>query len=287
MDSHLPSTTPSTTPSGATASARSVFIDFDGTFADHGRVPAAHLDAVQSARAAGHRVFLCTGRPRVFVAPRLRSGVFDGLVCAAGGYAEIDGQVLADRRFPAELGAEVASTLTAADATFFLEAPDRVLTSPASARRLEGFLGHVLGPGEPEPTLEVHQDLTGCSFSKVSVQDGPMPVDQLAEELGPQVGALPNSITGRAGSSGELYLAGVDKSVGIAVVEKHLGLRRADIIAIGDGRNDLEMIGYAGTGVAVEGAPQRVLDAAQLVIPGPASEGIARCFQQLGLIPSS
>ena len=67
-------------------------------------------------------------------------------------------------------------------------------------------------------------------------------------------------------------------------MEAHLGLNRADIIAIGDGMNDLEMLGYAGMGVAVEGAPGEVLAAAQHIIPGPASEGIARGFSELGLL---
>lgn len=267
--------------------SKSIFIDFDGTFADHGRVPASHLRAVRLARDAGHRVLLCTGRPRVFVPRRFRSEVFDGLVCAAGGYVEVGGRLLDDRRFPAEVAARTASLLTDHGATFFLEAPDRVFTSPASAHRLEGFFAHLLDPGEPEPRVEVREDLRDCSFSKVSIVGAPVPVEQIAEELGPQVGALPNSITGRAGSSGELHLIGVDKSLGIATVESHLGIDQADTIAIGDGMNDLEMISYAGTGVAVLGAPATVLAQAQMTIPGPAEGGIAHCFEQLGLIPRS
>ncbi|MCI1749146.1 MAG: HAD hydrolase family protein [Acidipropionibacterium sp.] len=73
--------------------------------------------------------------------------------------------------------------------------------------------------------------------------------------------------------------------MGIATVESHLGVDRADTIAIGDGMNDLEMIGYAGTGVAVLGAPAEVLAQAQMTIPGPTEGGIAQCFEELGLIP--
>ena len=76
----------------------------------------------------------------------------------------------------------------------------------------------------------------------------------------------------------------MDKSLGIATVEQHLGLNRADIIAIGDGMNDLEMIGYAGIGIAVDGAPVEVLAAAQHVIPGPTGEGVVQAFRDLGLI---
>ncbi|MBK7820866.1 MAG: HAD hydrolase family protein [Tessaracoccus sp.] len=265
--------------------AQSIFIDFDGTLAEHGEVPPAHLAALADARRAGHLVFLCTGRPKAFVPNRYLHGVFDGIVCAAGGYVEIDGQVLADIRFPQELAARTAAVLVEHDAMFTLEAPDRSLTSPSSADRLRAFLARIRVKGnEDVPDIEARTDLDTCSFSKVSVMDSPVLVDELARRIGPEIGALPSSITGLSGHAGELYLKGVDKSVGIATVERHLGLDRADIVAIGDGMNDLEMLGYAGTGIAVAGAPDVVLAAAQRVIPGPAEAGVAHCFAELGLI---
>lgn len=40
-----------------------VFLDIDGTYLDSSRqVPASAAEAVRTARAKGHRVFLCTGR---------------------------------------------------------------------------------------------------------------------------------------------------------------------------------------------------------------------------------
>ncbi|HMR50356.1 MAG TPA: HAD hydrolase family protein [Arachnia sp.] len=271
---------------------KSIFIDFDGTLAEHGRVPSAHLDAIGQAREAGHRVFLCTGRPKALVPAHFRQGVFDGLVCAAGGYVEIDGQVLADLRYPADLATRTAALLVEHDAVFILEAPDRLFTSPqAMPRVLAAFAPMLLsddgreGAEEILAALEPLDDLSGCSFGKVSVVDSPLPVPDLAELLGSEIGALPNSVTGRSGHAGELYLRGIDKSLGIATVETHFGLNRSDIIAIGDGMNDLEMIGYAGIGVAVEGGADEVLAAAQHVIPGPASNGIAQGFVELGLIP--
>lgn len=265
--------------------SHSVFIDFDGTLAEHGQVPPAHLEAVRQARQAGHRVFLCTGRPKTFMPARFLRSVFDGLVCAAGGYVEIDGEVLADVRYPSDLAAKTAALLVEHDATFILEAPDRILTSPASAAKLRAFFERVLLDDEDLlADLEVLDDLSDCSFSKASIMDSPLPVVELAELIGSEIGALPNSVTGGSGHAGELYLLGVDKSLGIATVEQHLGLNRADIIAIGDGMNDLEMIGYAGIGVAVDGAPVEVLAAAQRVIPGPADEGVVQAFRDLGLI---
>lgn len=272
---------------------KSVFIDFDGTLADHGRVPLAHLDAIHRAREAGHRIFLCTGRPKALVPERFRHSVFDGLICAAGGYVEIDGQVLADVRYPSDLAAKTSSLLVAHNATFLMEAPDRLLTSPYSAERVRIAFRPLMKSGDEQgqhedllSSLEVHEDLSSCSFSKVSVVDSPILVTQLAEMIGTEIGALPNSVTGGSGHAGELYLRGVDKSLGIATVEAHLGLSRTDIVAIGDGMNDVEMLAYAGISIAVEGAPADVLAVAQRTIPGPSEDGIVRGFLDLGLISS-
>lgn len=271
---------------------KTIFIDFDGTLADRGQIPPAHLQALHAVRAAGHRVFLCTGRAKVMVPRRFRESLFDGLVCAAGGYVEVDGEVLADIRFPAELAAAMAATLSDSEATFLLEAPDRIHCTPDSARRMDAAFAHAFGPSDGHTVwqefaeaIQVEDDLTGCSFSKVSVLDAPVPVTEYAAAVGPRIGTLPNSVTGLSGHAGELYLRGVHKAAGIAVVERRLGLRRADIIAIGDGPNDIEMLEYAGVGVAVAEAPPEVLAVAQHVIPGPAAAGLVRGFAELGLTP--
>jgi HAD superfamily hydrolase (TIGR01484 family) len=48
--------------------SRIIFLDVDGTLVDYeGRVPASAVEAIRRARAAGHRVYLSTGRSRAEV----------------------------------------------------------------------------------------------------------------------------------------------------------------------------------------------------------------------------
>ncbi|WP_028709741.1 HAD family hydrolase [Propionicicella superfundia] len=65
---------------------------------------------------------------------------------------------------------------------------------------------------------------------------------------------------------------GVDKSVALAEVAADLGVDRADVLAIGDGRNDIEMLRWAGRGVALGQAPPEVRDVADAVT-APFDEG--------------
>lgn len=69
------------------------------------------------------------------------------------------------------------------------------------------------------------------------------------------------------------------KGQALGWLAENLGLALNEIIAFGDGHNDLDMLQTAGFGVAMHGAPQELIDQADLVIPGAAEEGIARLFR--------
>lgn len=270
---------------------RLVFLDFDGTYADHGVVPPGHVEAVRVARAAGHRVFLCTGRPKSMI-PAGVLAELDGFVAAAGGYVEIGGQVLADVRFPADLASKAVTLLDEHDVAYLLEAPEAVYGPPGVDRRLADLLaGHLRSTDSPEregpldilAALRMADDLTGASFGKITCFDSPEPIAALADQIGPGIAALPSSIPDMGDSAGELYLPSVHKAVGIQTVADHLGVDRSRTVAVGDGLNDVEMIEYAGTGVAIAGSDPRVLAVADLVVPGPHENGLVTAFAELGL----
>ena len=56
-----------------------------------------------------------------------------------------------------------------------------------------------------------------------------------------------------------------------------------DALAIGDQRNDVEMIAEVGMGVAMAGAPDAVRAVARLVAPPLAEEGAAQVIEDLVL----
>lgn len=267
---------------------KAVFIDFDGTYADHGVVPPPHVDAVREARRNGHRIFLCTGRPRSMVPDRVLDGVFDGLVSSAGGYAAVDGQVLCNVRFPPDLGSRLVASLDRHNVLYVLEAPEAIYARSADESRLFSMLGDALqteqGRRDLLARLMLKDDLSTQSYGKITCFSSDTPLRVIAEEFAPEVALLPSSLPDLGDGAGEFYLPQVNKAVGIEVVTSVLGVDRADVIAIGDGHNDVEMLEYAGTGVAVAGAPEVVLAHASMVIGGPADGGVAWAFTELGLI---
>ncbi|HEY0072204.1 MAG TPA: HAD family hydrolase, partial [Chloroflexia bacterium] len=71
------------------------------------------------------------------------------------------------------------------------------------------------------------------------------------------------------------------KGVALAFLAGHVGVAREEVMAIGDGHNDLDMLRWAGYGLAMPTAPQVVLDIAHGVCLPLAEDGAAEAIERL------
>ncbi len=67
----------------------------------------------------------------------------------------------------------------------------------------------------------------------------------------------------------------VSKATALQTTAQHYGVRREDVLAIGDGRNDTDMLRWAGRGVAMGQAPLEVQEAADFVTETVHQDGAA------------
>jgi len=105
------------------------------------------------------------------------------------------------------------------------------------------------------------EELVAGPVSRVIIRDPEQSAEDfvaLAEELGLHG---TNYVVGWTAWL-DLSPVGVSKASGLAYVVGELGLTSDDVLAIGDGRNDIEMLQWAGRGVAMGQAIQEVIDAA-------------------------
>lgn len=78
----------------------------------------------------------------------------------------------------------------------------------------------------------------------------------------------------------EVVPEGGDKGTALALIAEMLGVARRDVIAFGDGLNDVTMIDWAGYGVAVgPDADERVLAVADERIAAPEIGGVSRWIE--------
>jgi hydroxymethylpyrimidine pyrophosphatase-like HAD family hydrolase len=71
----------------------------------------------------------------------------------------------------------------------------------------------------------------------------------------------------------------VTKGSGLGFLAEHLGFSRERTVAFGDGENDLPLLEWAGYGVAVENADERVRALADFVCPPVTEEGVAQVIE--------
>ena len=73
---------------------------------------------------------------------------------------------------------------------------------------------------------------------------------------------------------------GIDKAASLDRLAQSLGIKQEEVMAFGDGFNDLSMIEYAGLGVAMENAVEGVKQRANVITKSNDEDGIAYILSQ-------
>ncbi len=78
----------------------------------------------------------------------------------------------------------------------------------------------------------------------------------------------------------EIYNFNTSKGIMLERIADHYGIDRNEVVAIGDGENDISMIEYAGLGVAMGNALKIVKDKADLVTDTNTEDGVSRIIEE-------
>lgn len=117
-------------------------------------------------------------------------------------------------------------------------------------------------------------DIVGEPVSRVIIRDPEATADDFIE-LAARLGLHGTDYVVGWTAWMDLSPVGVSKASGLQHVCDALGLTAADVLAIGDGRNDIEMLQWAGRGVAMGQAVEEVRAAADAVTDPVGDHGAA------------
>ena len=78
----------------------------------------------------------------------------------------------------------------------------------------------------------------------------------------------------------ELVPKGIDKAQSLAVLLEKIGATKEEMIAVGDGFNDLSMIKFAGLGVAMANAQEVVRQSADYITLSNEEDGVAAVVEK-------
>lgn len=259
-----------------------VVFDVDGTLVDwDGTVSPATRQVLDELRARRIPIAVATGRPQAIAAETLAHvGGAEWIVCGNGStLTEVaTGRVLRDNVLPGGIVEPLVREIRrlVPDVGVAIEAVDPVLREivleePGFARRV------------PEPSLQppVDDALAALANDRASVRriiafhdDYDARLADLAAIIAP---LLDDRCQVQYGGLAFVDVSprGDDKSVALQVLVDHLGIDVAAVVAFGDGRNDIEMLRWAGTGVAMGNAYPEAKAAADVVTASVDQDGVA------------
>ncbi len=236
-----------------------VALDIDGTVVDHdGRMPDSVRDAVRRVVKAGVPVVLATGRSW-----HGTRDVFDYLELPPGPAVLSNGAVVV--RYPPE---QIVKTVTFDPAEVIKKVREFSPTTLIAVEEIgRGYrvTGHFPeGDLTGEMIIESADELSARPVTRVILRE-PNRSDEEFVALAQHLGM--HGITYYVGWSAWIDIApvGVNKATALADVAGELGVPVDRVLALGDGRNDIEMLSWAGRGVALGDAPEEVRQAADQV----------------------
>lgn len=233
--------------------------------------------AIAATRDAGIHVVLVTGRMFQAVRPyALEAGLDDPVVCYQGAVVAepVSGRWLRHVPIPLGLARETIAAVNEQGFGLNCYVDDELYVAEVTpeARRYADFqhlelhaVGDLLEWLKEPPT-------------KLVVIDDPEILDTLKQRM-------------VARFDGRLYISkslpyflefaspDVTKAAGLDFLSGHVGFSRAGTVAFGDGENDIELVEWAGYGVAVANAHERVKEAADFVCPSVDEEGVAQVLE--------
>jgi Cof subfamily protein (haloacid dehalogenase superfamily) len=199
----------------------------------------------------------------------------DPVICYQGAVvADADGRWLRHEPIPLELARDTIAALADEgwSPNVYVDDELYVAEDTPEARRysdLNKIPFHVVGPlldwlEDPPTKLVVVGDAAKLDDLRPRMQDQFGDREHIAK-------SLPYFL--------EFAQAGVTKGAGLDFLSEHLGFTREQTVAFGDGENDIELVEWAGYGVAVGNAHERVKAIADYVCPPVTEEGVAQVLE--------
>ncbi|WP_461244571.1 sugar-phosphatase [Secundilactobacillus muriivasis] len=263
-----------------------IAIDIDGTLVDDQKqLHQRTIDTITQAREQGIKVVLCTGRPitgvQQYLDPLNISGDDEYVVTFNGSLAQtISGRIIVKHNLSTDDYYDLELLARKHNIHFHMETLDHIYTANRDLSGYtiaESFL--VRMPIRFRMPEEITDDLT---ISKAMFVDDP-------ELLTPFINDFPQEYRDRfyVVQSEPFFFEAMNKnaSKGNAVAElaTQLGFTADEVMAIGDQGNDLTMVKYAGTGVAMGNAIDELKQTAQFITKTNEEDGVAYAIEKFAL----
>ena len=257
-----------------------VAADMDGTLLDsEGEITPATVDAIRELAEKDVVFIVSTGRPIQGVEKYKELLGLTGPVITYNGAMIVnakDNTVLFEQGLLREDARKIWELGLSYDTTMCIWAGNRLY-----GNRLDERIHDYKKLSGVEPVLaEDIEALLDIGVTKILWYDKRERIEEILSSLSPELFTEVSFCTSKP-TFLEFFSSRVSKAVAMEKIGELLGITREEMIAIGDGLNDLSMIQYAGQGVAMGNAAKEVKEHAQFITDTNEEEGVRKVLEKL------
>lgn len=259
-------------------------LDVDGTLTrPDGTISERTIEVIKHLQKKGARLCIASGRPPLGIAPvakLLGMDEFGGYIIGFNGGVLMDfssGETLYTASLPEEAVPVIAECSRRPGHTVLTYVGNEICTEDA----LDPYV-HISHQRNGMPIREVADiltDLPKATLPKCIITSDPCEMPALQREVSARLYGIADAYLSEAYFL-EVVPRGTDKADALVRLLEHLGLSHENIIAAGDGHNDMGMIRLAALGIAMGNAHPDVRQVADVVAPSNAEDGLAQVLEQ-------
>lgn len=260
---------------------RLVAMDLDDTLLrDDWTISPRVVKAIQKAQALGVKMTIATGRMPISARPYAEQLGLDVPVITYHGamiQQVLSGDILFRRVIPSALATEIVEDVAGRGVYAQVYLKDRVITPRINDWSRDYERIAKVRIEQADLSILLSQEPEGVE--KILLMAEEAELDQLAPLLRQCYGEKVH-ITKSKSCFLELTHCSVNKGVALAALAERLGIAQEDVMAIGDSFNDLEMIKYAGLGVAMGNARLEIKEQADIITASNEEDGVAEAIER-------
>ena len=226
--------------------------------------------AIREFVANGNMAFICTGRTLSCIHPKLLELPWTGIVCLAGGYAEINGHAIRDLSMTPSMLQRLAPYLEQSGEVIRFEGLNGVVRMSADAPDAPGY-ARTLGDAVTQlQHYSAYKILMSTSLANHIAQDKALEPLLCFNELELEVTEIsPRECTKRGGVQSVLD-----------VLDPHHGT----VYGIGDAGNDVSLMNAVDVGIAMGNAPDYLKKRADYITDSVDKDGVVKALEHFRLI---
>lgn len=255
-------------------SGKVIFFDIDGTILDHDKeIPLSTKETINKLKEKGHHVAIATGRAPFMFEDLRKELDIHSFVSFNGQYVVFENEVIYENPLKRETLKQLLNFADKEGHPLVFMSDENMMSTSGEHPFIEQSMGS-LKFTQPQKNRDyylernIYQTLLFCEKSEEDRYSHYSDIKLIRWH----------------DVSTDILPVNGSKAEGIKQLAKRLNISKENIYAFGDGLNDLEMIEYVGTGVAMGNAVESLKEVADLITKPVDEDGIKFGIEKLGLL---